>query len=118
MSCQLTDIHELAKTNFCLNDLFQVRVKVLRCLKGNPIFVKHKPFRVFRFKRKIQQKEIADKSVIGPDDLVRFRPKDEIRRMLDGHGRYGGCLFIDDMILKTITFFFDGANQKYVSTNT
>jgi hypothetical protein len=62
---------------------------------------------------------------IGPEDLVRVRPEEEIRSFLDEEGKYRGCKFMRGMyehcgktyrVLKNVDFFYDETRQKMVRT--
>jgi len=121
MSCQLTLVNELKQKNSWSNNLFQVRVKLLRPAKRKAIFFKNKISNLLGAKKRTTVEFGIDKYLISSGEMVRVRSKREIRSMLDTHEKYKGCLFIDEMyehcdntyrVLKTANYFFDEAKQK------
>ncbi len=121
MSCQLTNILEVSQKNTRLNNIFQVRVRILRIFKRNFIFLKNRISGVLRLRSKmIDAKEYGNANVRS-GDIVTVRSKEDIWRMLDDREKYKGCFFIDEMyehcdkeykVLKTVDYFFDEFKQK------
>ena len=120
MFCQLTSINGLKQKNSWINDLLQIRVKMMRPTKRRVIFIKNKLFRAL-LPREGETVQDFEKVPVSPGEIVRIRSKREIRSMLDNHEKYKGCLFIDEMyehcgktykVLKAVSYFFDEARQK------
>lgn len=121
MSCQLTSIDEIKQNNTRVNNILQIRVKMLRPAKRNLIFLKNRISRSIKPTWKSEKSIALDKVQLRPGDMVKVRCEDEIRSMLDDHEKYKGCLFIDEMfehcdkfytVFKNIEYFFDEARQK------
>lgn len=121
MSCQLTNIQDTVQKNTNLNDILQLRVKILRSFKRNLIFLKNRIFRILKLKRRAVIPNDIGKIDICPGDIIVVRSRDEIQSMLDDREKYKGCFFIDEMyehcekqykVLKEIKFFFDESKQK------
>lgn len=119
--CQLTDISDMGRKNSFINNLFQVRVKILRKSKRRFIFIKNRVFKILKLKSFAANKADFDHSNIQAGDKVRIKSKKEIENLLDEWNKYQGCLFIDEMyeycgktykVLKIIDHFFDEARQK------
>jgi hypothetical protein len=113
MSCQLTSIDELKQRN-------------LRPAKRKAIFFRNKLLGLVVKKNRERSGVNFDKNPICAGDIVRVRSKREIRKMLDDHEKYKGCLFIDEMyehcdmtyrVLKNVEYFFDEAKQKMCKAN-
>jgi hypothetical protein len=125
MSCQLKSINDIKQKNSLLNNVLQIRVKLLRLAKKKFIFAKNKLVHFLKNSKK-ETIGISDQDLINPGDMVRVRLKEEIRRMLNDYEKYKGCLFIDEMyehcnktykVLKVIEYFFDEAKQKLCKCN-
>jgi hypothetical protein len=121
MTCQLTSINDIKKQNSWINNLLQIRVKILRPAKRKAKFLRNRLLRILNPKSPKTAPTIVSGSDIGPGDIVKVRSVQEIRSMLDDHEKYKGCLFIDEMyehcdktytVLKTVEYFFDEARQK------
>ena len=121
LSCQLTNIQDVAQKNLWLNDFFQLRVKILRSTKRKIAFLKNRASRLWKSHNPaiFQRKYLADQFRAG--DVVRVCSKKEIRSMLNDHDKYKGCFFIDEMyehcekeyrVLKIVENFYDEFKQK------
>ena len=116
MSCQLTNIQEVAQKNTRLNNILQLRVRILRTFKRNLIFLKNRISGVLKLKSKmINAKEYGNANVRS-GDIVTVRSREDIWRMLDDREKYKGCFFIDEMyehcdmeykVLKTVDYFLN-----------
>ncbi len=121
MSCQVTTIDSIKQKNTWINDLLQIRVKILRPAKRKLIYLKNRIYRSITPSRMSENKIVPDTIHLCSGKMVRVRSESEIRSMLDEREKYRGCLFIDEMfeycgneykILKVIDNFFDEAKQK------
>jgi hypothetical protein len=121
MTCQLTSINDIKKQNSWVNNLLQIRVKILRPAKRKAKFLRNRFLRILNPRNQKTIPIIVPSSDIGPGDIVKVRSVQEILNMLDDHEKYKGCLFIDEMyehcdktykVLKTANYFFDEAKQK------
>lgn len=121
MPCQLTLINELKRRNSWINNLLQIRVKILRRAKRRAIFLTNKILNTLIRTTKAETTMNLDNAPIDQGNMVRVRSKKEIRSMLDDYEKYKGCLFIDEMyeycdgtytVVKEINYFFDEAKQK------
>lgn len=119
MLCQVTLIRDMGEKNSKLNEMFQKRVRILRPAKRKMKYLVKTFLGVVFPRSKIN--EVSSKTGFSPGDLVKVKSKAEIRKMLDNHEKYKGCLFIDEMfeycdkhfrILKDVHCFFDEAKQK------
>jgi len=114
-------MNELTHKNSWLNNLLQVRVKILRPAKRKTIFLKNQFLSTLKQTNKASKADSYKKIPTYPGDIVKVRSKDEIRSTLDEHEKYMGCFFIDEMyehcnkayhILKNVDYFYDEARQK------
>ena len=121
MQCQLKNIHELAEKNSKINNLFQIRVRILRSTKRNAKYLINKISHLIVPKNKMVNIPNIKPQKILPEDIVRVRHKEEIKAMLNDWEKYKGCLFIDEMfehcgktykVLKEVKYFYDEAKQR------
>ncbi len=120
MTCQLQDISELEVSNSRLNDLLQVRVRILRKSKRWLLYAAN------LLSSRLQQRDPSGHQASGPDpihagDRVRVRTRSEIIATLNAWGEHRGCRFIDEMydycgrsfvVLKEVDYFYDEVSRK------
>ncbi len=120
MSCQLQEIREIEVPNSHLNDLFQVRVKILRKMKRIALFAAN-TLSGTKARRDPSALRGAGPDDLRPGDSVRVRSKEEINSTLNAWGEYRGCRFIDEMydycgksftVLKQVDYFYDEVSRK------
>ena len=99
MLCQLTNIQDTVQKNTNLNDILQLRVKILRSFKRNLIFLKNRIFRILKLKRRAVIPNDIEKIDICPGDIIVVRSRDEIQSMLDDREKYKGCFSIEGGLL-------------------
>jgi hypothetical protein len=123
MSCQLTRIQDIAERNNCLDDLVQFRVRLLRTSKRKLVFYIKSVLSALKLRKRSSGGTLYESQDIQEGDIVRVRPKENIKRELDDAGKYKGCWFIDEQyeycgkefkIAKKVNCFFDEAKQKIV----
>ena len=83
MSCQLKDIIEIGQKNWWFNNLLQTRVKILRQLKRDLVYLKNVIARFLMSNSKGAPESSSKKISISPGDTVRERSKAEIKSLLD-----------------------------------
>ena len=119
MICQLTTIVGVCRENKILNEVFQIRVRILRKGKRG---VKH----LFKKVRRLALRGgIPGPSPvqldIQPGEWIEIRNIKEITATLDDRGKLGGCLFIDEMaeycgrryrVLKEVELFYDETKNR------
>lgn len=120
MACQLTNIKDMRSKNSWLSDVFQLRVKVLRKLKRELIFLKNNLLKIMT-KRKDNGNLHHSEQNLAVGDIVRVKGAAQIWRMLDTREKYKGCRFIDEMyeycdrtyrVLKIVDYFYDETKRK------
>jgi hypothetical protein len=120
MSCQLRELRKMGNELNWIDDLLQARVRILRSLKRQIIYVKR-----YLDRNVLSSDPSASISIgakpIKTGDRVKILTKSEIRKILDTHDKYKGCRFIEDMyefcgreytVLKQIDYFYDEVKQK------
>jgi len=126
VSCQIELIQDMAEENSWMNDLLQWRVKALRGGKRKMILLHNKVVRGAISNQRTVGKLEPSISTIEPGDKVRVRAKGEIRYLLDDHGKYKGCRFIDEMynhcgktypVIKLVESFYDEAKRMMCKCN-
>lgn len=119
MLCQVTHIRQAGFENSPLEDLLQMRVRLLRPAKRKTKYLAKKGYRLIAGKP--VSKVVPGTGELLAGDTVTVRSRDEILSMLDEAEKYKGCLFIDEMfefcgnsyrVLKPVEYFFDEAKQK------
>jgi hypothetical protein len=119
MICQLTTIGGVCGKNGMLNEVFQIRVRILRKGKRG---VKH----LFRKVRRLALRgRTPGPSPEQPDiksgQWIEVRTIEEIAATLDDGEKLGGCLFIDEMgeycgrryrVLKEVESFYDETKNR------
>jgi len=119
MICQLTTIVGVCRKNQILNEVFQIRVRILRKGKRG---VKH----LFKKVRRLALRGRTPgpspvQSDIKPGEWIEVRNINEIAATLDDMDKLGGCLFIDEMgeycgrryrVLKEVESFYDEAKNR------
>ena len=124
MDCKLKYLDGFKEPNSWINNLLQIRVKILRPGKRRMKFIKNRIFHGIIGRKPNTLNGVDQKSIV-PGDIVRVRSKKEIRSLLDDHEKYMGCLFIDEMyehcnktykVVKEMKCFYDEAKQKMVKT--
>ena len=120
MSCQLKNIHEMTEKNFWLNDLFQIRIKVIWTIKERLNSIKNKIL-----SRNHEPIGPIKNSQIRSENWIKVRSEKEIKQTLDVNGSYRGCVFTPEMyqycnktfkVLKDIDYFYDEVKQKMCKT--
>lgn len=121
MPCQLTNMHELVLRNSGLNNLFQLRIKLVWSTKKKVIFLKNKLFHSIIRQKKTEALGIFGHTQIVPGDMIKVRSEEEIRSVLNDWGGYKGCIFTPEMyghcnktyrVFKKIDYFYDEVKQK------
>jgi hypothetical protein len=119
MICQLTTIAGVCRKNKILNEVFQIRVRILRKGKRG---VKHLFKKVRRLAlRAVTPGPFPARPDIIPGQWIEIRNIKEIADTLDDRDKLGGCLFIDEMgehcgrryrVLKKVEAFFDETKNR------
>jgi len=119
--CQLKFIHELGQESSWIDNFYaNLRRKLIQIyIKAN--FIKHKLwFRLVPIDKRSFLQD-SERPQIYPGDIVRVRSKGKIKSLLDHHGIYKGCPFIDEMynhcgkeykVLTKVNYFHDESKQK------
>jgi len=119
--CQLTNISDVARRNSWLNDILQIRTKVLRTLKRA---LRAQWNRMARKLSSPISAEYLKKDIPEPireGDIVRVKSQGEILQLLDDRSTYKRLFFIHEMyefcnkeyqVLKVIDSFYDEAKKK------
>jgi len=126
MSCQLKLIDEIKEKNSIINNIFQLRTRLLRATKRKTKYYVNKILRLVTSKKDQRIASGLTNNRIVAGDKVTVKSKIEIKKMLNEHEKYKGCLFIDEMyeycdeihtVLKEVKFFFDEAKQSFCKCN-
>ncbi len=121
MSCQLTEIQDLLRPRGLGRKISRARVELLRPIKNKILGLIRGITTSPRMGSGNDSASIPTGQEIHPGDLVRVRPRREIKRLLDRHGKYRGCTFTHEMytycdrkfrVHKNIETFFDETKQK------
>jgi hypothetical protein len=119
--CQLKYMSELGQKSSLLESLYAKLRRKLIQIYSKALFLKKRtlsrlaPINRDGFLLDLEQPQIY------PGDIVRVRLKKEINSLLDSHGKYKSCPFMEEMysfcekeykVLTKVNYFFDESKQK------
>lgn len=121
--CQLKEMHGLSEPLSLVENVWLILKRGLRFSRNRWRLLRH----AFRknWDTGAGKKEMTEPVEFHPGDRVRVRPKEEIRKTLDGWNRYKGCRFMDEMwshcggtyqVYKRVNRMLDEQTMKMVKT--
>ena len=119
--CQLKSLTNIVQKNSRINELVQLRVRLIWSLKKKGVYLKNIIFEPFKKKGNSIIYDQMQTEAFKPGDWVKVKSKDDILNMLDKRGSTNGCMFTPEMygrcgekyrVIKKVNYFYDEVKNK------